>query len=490
MEFSELLEIAKPVTHILLVMSLGFYLITNLQWYSYKIERVLTKHHKPHWHFLYFAIPFTLYYFVGNFFIVFFFFAYLPSLYIWQKRLDKKLVWTGRIKRFFGLLVFLTIYGDVLCMVKEGCEEFGILLPIILTLIGSHLTEKMIFISFKKSAENKLRNLHNLKIIAVTGSYGKTSIKNFLYQILSRKYRVQMTPRSVNTLGGIVKDINDNLMNSTEIYIVEAGAREKGDIREISELLQHQIAVVGKIGEQHIEYFKNISNIAKTKLELLESKNLKNAYLHDSANDYLYIVEPPFQVEFFGREISQTYSTIDGTDFSLQIGNEKVRFQTELLGGFQAENIDGVARVCLDLGFSIDEVQRAILNLKPVTNRLQKIKAGGKTILDDGYNSNFDGMLEAFRIVEKSRGRKVLVSPGLVESSDELNIQIAKEIDKIFNFVIITGSLNRELFKRELKNTKANKVFLEDKSKLEDILGKYTKSGDIILFANDAPNFI
>jgi UDP-N-acetylmuramoyl-tripeptide--D-alanyl-D-alanine ligase len=490
MEISEIIEVMKPLTHIFLVMALGFYLITNLQWYNYKIERVLTKHHKPFWHFLYFAIPFALYFFGGDFFLIFFYFAYLPSLYIWHKRLDKKLVVTSRVKRFLFLLFFLTVYQDIICAMKESCGEFGIILPLLLTLIGSYLTEKVVFLSFRKSAENKLRNMHNLKIIAITGSYGKTSIKNFLFQTLSRKYKVQATPRSVNTLSGIVKDINENLQSNTEIYLVEAGAREKGDILEITQLLQHQFAVIGKIGEQHIEYFKSLEKIAETKLELLQSQNLIKSYLHTTARDYIYGNEFPFKVDFFGENLENIVADINGTDFSLQFDGNDIRFQTELLGGFVAENIHSVIKVALDFGFSIDEVRKAVLKLEPVSNRLQKIKAGGKIILDDGYNSNFDGMKEAFRIVESSRGRKVVVTPGLVESNEETNKAIAKEIDRIFGLVIITGSLNRYLFKNELKNPKAVRIFLEDKSKLEDILSKHTKSGDIILFANDAPNFI
>ena len=111
----------------------------------------------------------------------------------------------------------------------------------------------------------------DLKIIAITGSYGKTSIKNFLAQILSKKFKVYHTPRSVNTLEGIVKDINDNLGSDIQIYIVEAGAREKRDILKIARLLQHDIGIVGKIGEQHIEYFKTLSNIIQTKLEIIAS---------------------------------------------------------------------------------------------------------------------------------------------------------------------------------------------------------------------------
>jgi UDP-N-acetylmuramoyl-tripeptide--D-alanyl-D-alanine ligase len=359
------------------------------------------------------------------------------------------------------------------------------------TWLGSTIFEKIIFLSYKSKAKRKLQNLHNLQIIAVTGSYGKTSIKNFLFQILSRKFRVQTTPRSVNTIGGIVRDINENLLNQTEIYVVEAGARERGDILEIARFLEHHLAIVGKIGEQHIEYFKTIENILDTKLEIVKSKNLQRVYLHTSVgNNVLNKRTSPFRIEYFANDVGGVVSDIDGTNFNLKVKGEYHRFQTPLIGAFQAENLDVVVRIAVYYGFSIDDVREAILDLKPVENRLQKFRVGGKLILDDGYNGNLDGMLEAFRIVEKSKGRKIVVTPGLVESSNEQNERIAFEIDDVFDVVIITGSLNQKLFKENLKNPHALRIFLEDKSKLEQILSKYTNRGDIILFANDAPNFI
>lgn len=82
----------------------------------------------------------------------------------------------------------------------------------------------------------------------------------------------------------------------------------------------------------------------------------------------------------------------------------------------------------------------------------------------------------------------MIVTPGLVESSDELNLKLINAINDVFNIVIVTGSLNAELFNKNLKVK--NKIMLPDKSALVDVLANQTKAGDIILFANDAPNFI
>ncbi len=138
----------------------------------------------------------------------------------------------------FGFAIFISFIFKV----------FTIFIPLILSLGVSWFTEKMIFSSFVKMADKKIKSMDKLIIIGITASYGKTSIKNYLEETLKEKYRTYATPRSVNTWGGIIADINQKLPNDTEVYIVEMGAREKGDIAEISTFINPHYVVVGKIG--------------------------------------------------------------------------------------------------------------------------------------------------------------------------------------------------------------------------------------------------
>ena len=165
-----------------------------------------------------------------------------------------------------------------------------------------------------------------------------------------------------------------------------------------------------------------------------------------------------------------------------------MKLHTGILGEFQTMNIAVAIKIAKHFGMSDEEITQAVKELEPVEHRLQKITAGGKIILDDGYNGNIDGMLEGVRLCSTHEGRKVIVTPGLVESSDELNIKLINAINDVFDIVIVTGSLNAELFNKKL--TVKTKIMLADKSVLTDVLAKQTKAGDIILFANDAPNFI
>jgi len=471
------------VTNVLFVTVLGWYLITNLQWYDYRLSRVILKHHKPQWHVLYFFIPFIAYYTTGKFFVIFFLFAVLPAIFIWHKKLDKKLVMTWRVKRFLILLISLVLFQNVLCTLKDSCQTYGVFMPLAIAYIGSYMMEKFLFMTYKKEAKKKLSGMKDLQIVAITGSYGKTSIKNFVAQILSTKFKVHATPRSVNTLGGIMGDINDNLEEDTEIYVCEAGAREPGDIYEITTFIEPQVVVVGKVGEAHIEYFKTLKNIIATKLEIMQSPRLMRAFIHTSVTD-----EPHEKVTFFGDEVSEINANLNGIDFKMQCENSSLDLHTDVLGEFQTMNIAVAVRVAKSFGMSDEEIQKAVNALKPVEHRLQMIKAGGKLILDDGYNGNIDGMLEGIRLCSLHDGRKVIVTPGLVESNQELNLQLINAINEVFHTVIVTGSLNADLFNKNLKVK--NKIILADKSNLTEILASQTKAGDIILFANDAPNFI
>jgi UDP-N-acetylmuramoyl-tripeptide--D-alanyl-D-alanine ligase len=465
-------------------MALGWYLITNLQWYNYKIERVVLKHHKWQWHITYFVAPIVLFHLLPElYFTIYFYLIFMTSFVLWNKKLDKSLVLTGRVKRFLAILLFTTFAITSLCLASEACHSTAVFIPLFLAYGISALLEKMFFISFKHKAKERLETIPGLKTIAITASYGKTSIKNYLYQVLKNKYKVYKTPRSVNTIAGIVLDVNRDLPLDTQIYIAEAGARQTGDIAEITLFLEPEYCVLGSVGEQHIEYFKTLDNIIHTKMEILQSPKMKRGFVHESVpiKEYDTITK-------FPDNLNVTMSNLDGIWFDILINGEQQHFHAPILGSFNAINLTAVILVAYELGMSIDEIKIAIKDLPQVEHRLQKIEAGGKIIIDDSFNGNLEGMLEAINICTHHEGRKVIVTPGLVESTSEANILLANEINEKFDFAIITGSLNTHLLSANIDDSKL--FILKDKEKLQDTLAKKTKAGDLILFANDAPNFI
>ncbi len=463
------------VVYLLFLAAIGYYVITNLQWYSYKLDRVVFHHTRPWWHLIYFLIPFSLYAFVSSVspygWVVAL--AYLPLLFLWYRGLDKPLVWTQRVKLFFGVLM---LFGLLFVFASPYKAVF---IPILVAHGVSVVIEKIRFTGFMRQAKAKLDGMEDLVIIGVTASYGKTSIKNILAHLLKARYRTYATPRSVNTLGGVVKDINVDLPEDTQVYIVEMGARGEGDIAEISTFVRPHYAVVGTIGPAHIEYFKTLENIRNTKMEILQSDRIKEAWVHSSAH-----VQPTERVHVYGDDISDVEATLEGTAFTLK----NVRYHASLLGAFNATNIAAAIHIAQVLGLDETTIRQQLATLEATPHRLQRIDAGGKVILDDSFNGNIDGMLASFDLAATWPGRKVIITPGLVEVDDVLNEQVAKRANEVFDLVIITGDLNYALFQKFIDAEKLLK--LESKAQMETMLAEQTRAGDLILFANDAPSFV
>ncbi|WP_273213135.1 Mur ligase family protein [Helicobacter rodentium] len=476
-------------TRWIFLVALSYYVMINLQWYHYKVTRVLFRHHKQKWHLFYFVLPVLYFIFIpNNLYFYIGLYLYLILLGIWIFHLSKRLVLTSRVLRFFGLYIAFILFNELLLL---RITEYSFLIqivhlfPLVISIALSSLLEKILLNRYKKLALDKLSSMPNLTIIAITGSYGKTSLKNFLFQILQESFKVYATPRSVNTLTGIIADINQNLSPLTDIYIVEAGARGSGDIKEIVDLISPQVAIVGKIGEAHIEYFKSLENIYSAKYEILESTALNQAYIY---KDNIQPTHCSARIINFPQDVSGIVATLEGTSFTLKVGGKKLDFQTRILGSFNVINISAAIAVAKDLGVSDEQLVKKVKKLEPINHRLSKIVVNEKIILDDSYNGNLDGMLEAVRLSSLHKGKKIIVTPGLVESSKEANIALAEAIDKVFDLAIITGELNSRLLRKHIHNPQ--KIILKDKTHIEHILKTATDSGNLILFANDAPSYI
>ncbi len=482
--------LVNSIFYALFILAIGYYFITNLQWYSYKLNRVLFHHTKTWWHFVYFLVPFALYAFVDGtseygFVVVI---AYLGLLFQWYKGLDKPLVFTGRVKRFYAALILMSLF------IALVFKHFAVVLPLFVAYFISMFIEKMLFNGFKVKAQKKIEDMTEMKVVGITASYGKTSIKNYIAHILKVKYNTYATPRSVNTLGGVMKDVNDDLPSDTEVYVVEMGARGEGDIAEITTFVNPHYVIVGRIGPAHIEYFRTMENIRNTKMEIVQTARLEKAWIHESA-----MVKPESNVHTFGRKenldirtpiaapeyvIEDVEATLDSTSFTLN----GVRYSATILGEFNAMNLAAAVLVAKELGLTDDEIQQQLSTLEPVAHRLQRIDAGGKVILDDSFNGNIDGMMASFDLSSTYEGRKVIITPGLVEVDDELNVQVAKRANDVFDVVVVTGDLNYNIFRDHVEASKL--VKLASKAEMETMLVEQTKAGDLILFANDAPSFV
>jgi len=216
--------------------------------------------------------------------------------------------------------------------------------------------------------------------------------------------------------------------------------------------------------------------------------------VHESAR-----VKPEANVHTFGTKenldmrtkeaapeyvIDNVEATLENTSFTLG----GVRYSASILGAFNAMNLAAAVLVVKELGLGDEQIQKGLSTLKPVNHRLQRIDAGGKVILDDSFNGNIDGMMASFDLASMYEGRKVVITPGLVEVDNALNIQVARRANEVFDLVVVTGDLNYAIFKEYVEADKL--VKLATKGEMEAMLIEQTRRGDLILFANDAPSFV
>ncbi len=479
---------------------ISFYFLSVYQYSSYYLNRTFFHFHKTLWHFFYIVLPFIIFTsFLPRFddYLVAILYAVWHILWVfsWHRKIDKKLVYTKRIKRTYALVV---VFALILCGVFWAfylayCELAVVVLSIVCGVGVANIWEKFIFKSFYAKAKQKLEK-SSCKIILITASYGKTSTKNYLADLLSLKYKVYAPKTSINTLNGIIKDINENLQDC-DFYIVEAGAREKNDILDIATLVSPHYSIIGKIGNAHLEYFKSIENTKLAKLKGLCSDRLEGYLLHSSTcffeeflNDEKFC-ELSFKdiknidKKYYDDDVSVIKSDLDGIDFKIC---DEI-FSSNLLGEFNATNLAACIKMAVFLGVDKEKIKEKLMSLKAVSHRLERIDSGGKIILDDSFNGNIDGMSASYDICKKYHGRKIIVTPGIVEVDEETNIKLCEKINECFDLAILTSSLNENVFKNHIT---IEKIFLKDKSNLVNLLATKTSAGDLIIFSNDAPSYV
>lgn len=356
---------------------------------------------------------------------------------------------------------------------------------------------------YVKKCTLKLSERKDLIKIGITGSFGKTTVKEILKTLLSEKYNVLATPDSYNTPLGISKTVK-RLEDSHEVLICEMGARRVGDIKELTEIIKPDIAVITGITYQHLDTFKVIDNIRKTKFEVIENmKDGKAVFSCDNDMSFDMKKDCKFECRLAGVHTERNpfvYATNIktsgyGTEFTLNIGDKKAQVKTLLLGVHNVSNICLAVAVADYLGLSIEEIASGIANVKPVKHRLEVIKSGNDlTVIDDSYNANPEGVKCALNVLKEMQGRKFVVTPGLVElglQENTQNFKIGLNLSTVADGVILVGRA-RALFIREgllSAEYPEDKIYMvKDLEEAKNLLPKITKQGDVVLFENDLPD--
>ena len=429
-----------------------------------------------------------------------------------NKKEKKPFVVTNRIKRAYAtyiilLLIIITLgnlfpafeWSIILCLIILTCSYY--IIPVVNT-INSPI-EKHIQKSFYNKAKKKLEDMPNLKVVGITGSYGKTSTKYAVSTILSQKYNVLMTPESYNTTMGVVRTINEKLNSMHNIFVCEMGAKQIGDIKEICDLVKPNYGILTAIGPQHLETFKTIENVKKTKLELVDSLN-ENGIAFLNYDDK--IVE---EAEVNKSKI--TYGMKNGLDYYADeiICNEKgsnfvvhcksgknICVKTKLLGKYNISNVVGAIAIADTLGLSEEEILIGVRSLKPVPHRLELIqKADGNLVIDDAYNSNSQGAKMALEVLASFNGRKkILVTPGIVdlgEEAEKYNEILGEQASDAADYIILVGEKQAKPILKGIENKKypQEKVYVaKDLNEAINKMQELIDGNTVTLLENDLPD--
>lgn len=356
---------------------------------------------------------------------------------------------------------------------------------------------------YLRIANRKLSKTDVLKI-GITGSYAKTSVKEILKTVLSQKYRVLATPESYNTPLGIALTVR-HLDSSHDIFLAEMGARSKGDIKELAKLVKPKYGVLTGINNQHLETFGSIENIKQTKYELFENlaENGIGFFSSDSSNT----------VELYGQYGGEKYlagvagednfvtavdikTDVKGMSFTLVIKGEKpVKCNTVLLGTHSVKNICLAAAVAYKVGLTPKEISQGINRIQSIGHRLELMPNNKNiVIIDDSYNSNVDGVNAAMEVLDNFKGRKIVLTPGLVELGkieNVANLELGKTLAKHADIVIVIGTHNAEMIINGLKEggmDLENIKFAKTLNKGNELLNGIMRESDVVLFENDLPD--
>ena len=422
------------------------------------------------------------------------------------KKAKKPLIFTNRVKRLCLTFLLIGVIPALFGFFAPEGRAFGALLMSFFLVFAPELLlgadslnkpmEKAVDRHYIRDAQRILAEDPALTIIGVTGSYGKTSVKFFLEKLLSVQYNVLVTPLNYNTTLGVVRTIRENLRPTHEIFVCEMGARNVGDIKEICDLVHPKMGVITAIGPQHLESFKSIANVVKTKFELADSLPADGVFFGNMDDE-----------EIRNRKVlvpTVGYGTLRGDyraedircdEHGLRFTVRGVEFETKLLGKHNVQNILAAIAVANTLGIPLEKLKQPVRRLEAVEHRQQLRGSSDRLIIDDAYNSNPAGAQAALETLSMFEGLKILVTPGMVELGEkqaELNTAFGRQAAACCDRAVLVGKKQAVPIRAGL--TEAG--FPEEHIRVADTVEEAIQMADsfptsgrrVILLENDLPD--
>lgn len=435
----------------------------------------------------------------------------------------KPLVYTARVKRMLAATGILFAVAGIAAVVLTAAfsdifpagvwkntgafvlTALFVLIPVTVLLVNrlNHPIEQGINQHYINDAARILKEMPNLTIIGVTGSYGKTSVKYFLSKLLSTQFSVLHTPGNYNTTLGVVRTIREHMKSFHEIFICEMGAREVGDIKEICDLVHPHYGIITSIGPQHLQSFHSIENIISTKFELADAVPADGKVFLNYDNEYIRSHKTDKAVVSYGTgKGNAAYTAYDisvsrnGSAFKMKDGNgQEFAFHTKLVGNHNVQNIAGAIAVANTLGIPMEKLLYPVKQLESVPHRLQLLRQGNRTILDDAYNSNKSGFKAALDTLAMFEDLRILVTPGMVElgaQQYEENKEIGVYAHDKCDYAVLVGEEQTKPIQDGLMESGFSKQRMIVVDSLEEAFQMVNSISDerekVVLIENDLPD--
>lgn len=417
---------------------------------------------------------------------------------------------TFRIKRFMIAEVLLALilllgyaYLPVLFQILLAPILFA--LPFVLIILGSMVMEpieRLIQEHYVKDARRILEQHEDLMIIGITGSYGKTSVKNILFTLLSSQFDTLKTPKSYNNKMGITLTIRQSLRSVHELFLCEMGADHVGEISDMMRFVQPDIGIVTAIGPQHLQTFHSIENIIKEKMHMVEDLPVHGIGFLNADNVHIrsHPLRTRCRIVWFGKDTIADYRITSlqmhgrGTRFTITYQEESVAFTTSLLGEHNVYNICCGIAVAHCLGIDFASLQPLVAKIPYVEHRLQIVSTSPYTLIDDAYNANPVGARNALEVLAQMKERTIIVTPGMIdlgEREDLENRLFGKHMAHCVDEVILVGERATTHIRKGLLEEGFSSAHLhvcENFTTAMSKLSQIVMEGDVVLLENDLPD--
>jgi UDP-N-acetylmuramoyl-tripeptide--D-alanyl-D-alanine ligase len=433
----------------------------------------------------------------------------------------KPLKYTNRLQRLLAAAAMMAALPVVLGFIywtTTGIENLfyyllgffaADLLAPLWVLLAAHLikpVETSIQERFKRRARRRLQSRPDVKIIGITGSYGKTSTKFIIDEILRQRYNVLASPASYNTPMGLCIVINEMVKPEHQVLVLEMGIRHHGDMHELCAIAHPDVAVVTSVGMAHLETMGSIEAITREKSQILTCMErggvaILNAddprvnSMESSTSGKVWKVSAKGSIEADITAHNISYGP-EGAQFTVRddTGDERT-FKTKLLGEHNVLNILLGVAVGRELDVRLRQIAYAVERLEPIEHRLQLRQQGQITIIDDAFNSNPVGARNALEILGRfNSGRRIVITPGMIELGDhqyEENKRLGEHIADHVDLALLVGGEQTRPIQDGLKA----KHFPAEKWKVlgsffeaQNFLRTYLQPGDVVLYENDLPD--